>query len=316
MRKIKFASSFLTSLLFGLTLFVRPVLAIAPQVSISEPGEYVNYNIFNLSYSALSDDPGAITAQFYFRKESGSFTAFGPILTGASGQVSVGSDQVNDQTKYFFKVEINGGAGADETSTIYDSGGPGSVQNYWKEKVAPGFYKLHWKNPSDSDSHRVFIYRSDQTSFTADASHKVGEVGGTPNAEMTWENTTPDASSEYYYALRVVDKAGNSSGLVTDAPGTVTATSVLGTTTQASTGGSSQVSQLPKEEVLSETTDSTGGVTPSPEPTRRVLIPTQVLEKIAGDGKGGLIAAIIGVILLLASGYYFLFIRLRRKPRL
>lgn len=315
MRKIKLALSSLTiSLLFGLSLFARPVLAITPQVSISEPGEYVNYNNFNLSYSALSDDPGAITAQFYFRKDSGSYAAFGPVINGASGQVSVGSDQVNDQTKYFFKVEINGGTASDETNVIYDSGGPGPASNYWKEKVAPGFYRLHWKNPSDADSHRVFIYRSDQTSFTADASHKVGEVGGTPNAEMTWENTTPDSGKEYYYALRVVDKAGNSSGLVTDAPGTVTASSVLGESTQASFGGSSQVSQFPKEEVISETTDSTGGVTPSPEPTRRVLIPTQVLEKIAGDGKGGLIAAIIGVILLLASGYYFLFIRLRRKP--
>ena len=307
MRKIKLASSFLASLLFGLSLFVRPVLAIAPQVSISELGEYVNTNSFELSYSALSDDPESITAQFYFRKESGSYLAFGPIINGASGQVEVTSSQLNDQDKYFFKVEISGGAASDETSTIYDSGGPGSVQNYWKEKVAPGFYKLHWKNPSDSDSHRVFIYRSDQTSFEADGAHKVGEVGGTPNAEMTWENSTPDSQLEYYYALRVVDKAGNSSGLATDAPGTVTTSSVLGATTQASVGSTSEVSQLPKEEVMAETTDSFSGITPSPEPTRRELIPTQVLEKIAGDGKGGLIAAIIGVILLLASGYYFLF---------
>jgi len=312
MRKIKLALSSLSiSLLFGLSLFVQPVLAIAPQVSISELGEYVNTNSFELSYSALSDDPGAITAQFYFRKESGSYLAFAPIINGASGQVEVTSSQLNDQDKYFFKVEINGGAGADETSTIYDSGGPGSVQNYWKEKVAPGFYKLHWKNPSDSDSHRVFIYRSDQTSFEADGAHKVGEVGGTPNAEMTWDNSTPDSQKEYYYALRVIDKAGNSSGLVTDAPGTVTTSSVLGAATQANVGSTSEVSQLPKEEVKSDSTDSsTETTTLSPEPTRRVLIPTQVLEKIAGDGKGGLIAAIIGVVLLLASGYYFLF---RRK---
>ena len=102
MRKIKLASSFLASLLFGLSLFVRPVSAIAPQVSISELGEYVNTNSFELSYSALSDDPGAITAQFYFRKESGSYLAFGPIINGASGQVEVTSSQLNDQDKYYF----------------------------------------------------------------------------------------------------------------------------------------------------------------------------------------------------------------------
>ena len=302
--------SLLVSLLLGVSSGARPVLAISPQVSISELGEYVNTNSFDLSYSALSDDPGAITAQFFFREESGSYAAFGPALIGASGQVEVTSSQLNDQAEYFFKVEINGGAASDETSTIYDSTSPGTVQNYWKEKLAPGFYKLHWKNPSDADSHRVFIYRSDQTSFTADASHKVGEVGGTPNSEMTWDNTTPDSGTEYYYALRVVDKAGNSSGLVTDAPGTVTTSSVLGTSTQASFGGSTQVSKLPEEEVLSEEAETNVTSSPTPEPTRRVLIPTQVLEKIAGDGKGGLIAAIIGAILLLASGYYFL---LRRK---
>jgi hypothetical protein len=304
MGKIKLVLSSLSiSLLFGLSLFVQPVSAIAPQVSISEPGEYVNYNLFNLSYSALSDDPGAITAQFYFRKESGSYAAFGPVFSGASGQVSVGSDQVNDQTKYFFKVEINGGVALDETNVIYDPGAPGPVQNYWKEKVAPGLYRLHWKNPSETDSQRVFIYRSDETSFEADGSHKVGEVGGTPNVEMTWENSTPDSTKEYYYALRVVDKAGNASGLVTDAPGTVSSSSVLGTSTASSNAGT-EATQLPKEEVLAGVSDVTS--TPTPAPTKfenAVNEVTKALEN--GNGKGGLVIAIIGVLLVASSLLYY-----------
>jgi len=308
MKKIKHLTSLFISLILGLTFFVRPVSAISPQVSISEPGEYVNYNLFKLSYSALTDDPGVITAQFYFRKESGSYAAFGPVLSGASGQVSVGSDQVNDQTKYFFKVEINGGAASDETSVIYDPGAPGLVQNYWKEKVAPGHYRLHWKNPSDSDSERVFIYRSDETSFEADGIHKVGEVGGTPNVEMTWENSTPDSTKEYYYALRVVDKAGNASGLVTDAPGTVTSSSVLGTSTTSPSTGTSKVTQLPKEEVLAEVTEITPTVTPAP--TKFVKAVNEVTEALEnGDGKGGLVIAIIGIFLLLASGSYYLYVK-------
>ena len=303
MGKNKLTASLILSTIASLTLMAGPVSAIAPQVSISEPGEYVNYNEFKLSYSALTDDSGATTAQFYFRKESGSYAAFGPVLNGASGQVSVGSDQVNDQTKYFFKVEINGGIASDETSVIYDPGAPGPVQNYWKEKVAPGLYRLHWKNPSETDSQRVFIYRSDQTSFEADGSHKVGEVGGTPNLEMTWDNSTPDSNKDYYYALRAVDKAGNASGLVTDAPGTVSSSSVLGTTTASSNAGI-EVTQLPKEEVLAGVSDVT--FTPTPAPTKfenAVNEVTKALEN--GNGKGGLVIAIIGVLLVASSLLYY-----------
>ena len=301
--KNKLTASLILSTILGLSLLAKPVLAVTPQVSISEPGEYVNYNVFNLSYSALSDTPEAITAQFFFRKESGSYAAFGPVFSGASGQVSVGSDQVNDQTKYFFKVEINGGSATDETSLIYDSGGPGSVQNYWKEKVAPGLYRLHWKNPSDSDSERVFIYRSDQTSFEADGSHKVGEVGGTPNLEMTWDNSTPDSNKDYYYALRVVDKAGNASGLVTDAPGTVSASGVLGTSTD-SPNTDAPVTQLPKEEVLAGVSDVTPTETPLPTKFENAVNEvTKALEN--GDGKGGIIIAIIGVLLVASSLLYY-----------
>lgn len=307
MKKIEVALSLLANLIFGLLIMARPVLAITPKVSISEPGEYVNTNSFKLSYSALADDPGAITAQFYFRKESGSFTAFGPVLSGASGQISVGSDQVNDQTKYFFKVEINSGAASDETSTNYDASGPSPVQNYRKERVTPELYRLHWKNPNDADSSRVFIYRSDETSFEADGAHKVGEVGGTPNVEMTWDNITPNASYEYYYALRVVDKADNSSGLVTDAPGTVSVSSTLVVTT-TSQGSSTQVNKLPKEEVLADVTDVTPTVTPAPTKFENTVNDvTKESEK--GDGKSGLIIAVIGVILVISSLLFYTYIK-------
>ena len=112
-----------------------------------------------------------------------------------------------------FKVEINGGSAADSTSISYDHSGPSPVQNYWKEMIAPGHYKLHWKNPGDTDFSRVFIYRSESTDFDANGSTKVAEVGGSYDSDMTWDNPGLDGSKTYYYALRAIDKAGNPAGI-------------------------------------------------------------------------------------------------------
>src|SRR3989339_1511449 len=118
--------TFLISLLLGLGLLVRPAVAeITPEVSISKLPSYFNTNNFKLSYSAVTSDPTSISAQFYYRKEGGSYVTLGPIINGASGQVEVTSSQVSDQTKYYFKVEISGAT--DETSSFYDISGPSPV---------------------------------------------------------------------------------------------------------------------------------------------------------------------------------------------
>lgn len=211
----------LTLLLFVLT--IGSVHAFADTVKISELPEYIRHDNFKLSYSALSENP--VTAQFYFRKEGESYTPFGSVINSASGQIQVGGAQINEQKKYYFKIEINGGTDSDETTVIYDHSGPSPVQNYWKEVIGGGHYRLHWKNPGDPDFSRVFIYRSDSTDFTADPSTKIGELGGAPDDEMTWDNFGLDSSITYYYALRAIDKAGNSSSVVTDPE--VTATTIV-----------------------------------------------------------------------------------------
>lgn len=302
MGKTKFLALLLISLL-GRWFWAKPVSAISPQVSISKLGEYINTNTFRLSYSALTDNPSDISAQFYFRKEGGNFSVLGPVIGGASGEIEVTGAQVNEQLKYYFRVEINSGAAGDETSSKYDISGPSPVQNYWKERVNPGFYRLHWKNSGDTDFSRVFIYRSDTPSFTADGAHKIGETGGAPDAEVSWDNLGLDTSKEYYYALRAVDKADNSAGLVADVQTEVqTSGGVLGATTQTNTGQA--VNKLPKEQVLSKTSEASSP-TPSSEPQNLVGAASEANK----DGKLGLSLAIAGVILLVASGYYFLFVK-------
>lgn len=289
----------LVSSLFSLGLSAKTAHAIAPMVSVTQLEEYINSNSFKLSYSALSDNPGAITAQFYVQKEGGSYLAFGPLLAGASGQVQVTGSQVNDQVDYCFKVEIDSAAASDETCTSYDFSGPSPVQNYWKEKVAPGFYRLHWENPWDTDLSRIFIYRSETASFDADNSHKVGEAGGTYDMEMTWDNVGLDSGKEYYYALRAVDKAENSSSLVGDSETVEQTENVSAESSQSQ--AESEVSTLPEEgEVLAEATEA-----PTPTSTSKGV------QNAAGEASEGPLSPKVIVLiaigaLALASGLFYL----------
>ena len=198
------------SLLLSLAILLfsaSSVDAFSDVVTISELPEYTTTDTFNLSYSALSE--GTVSAQFYVMKEGGSYSAFGPAVSGASGQLQVTSGQVNDQVKYYFKVVINGGTASDETSVFFDISGPSPVQNYWKERIAPETYRLHWKNPGDSDFSRTFIYRSESSDFDANNSTKIGELGGAPDDEMTYDVIGLDSTKDYFFALRAVDTAGN-----------------------------------------------------------------------------------------------------------
>lgn len=237
-------------------IMATPVAAsITDTVFIQDLPEYINYQALKVTYTAISE--GSVTAKFFYKKDGDSGWTDFSTVTGYAGEAQFGGSQINDQKKYFFKVEINGGSASDETSTIYDGSGPSPVNSYSKEKVSDGFYRLHWKNPTDTDFSRVFIYRSDNTHFTADDSTKVAEKGGSPDTEQTWDNPGLDMSKTYYYAIRAVDKAGNSSSVVADPD---TQVQVLGVAASTGTGGGeSKVASLPKEgkdgSVLGETKD-------------------------------------------------------------
>jgi len=242
MRKINFGSSVLSLLVF---LFIaRPVSAVSPKIVITQLPEYIRENDFMLSYSALTEIPSKTEVQFYYQVDSGGYNAFGSVLSGASGQIQVNSAQVGESDKkYCFKAELISGLFSNETCTIYDQTPPGQPQNYSKERVSPSLYRIHWKNPGDDDFSRVFIYRGDTEGFSADGSHKIGELGGAKDEEKNWDDNGLDPNKEYYYALRSVDKAGNVSGLVGDA-GVVYEETVI--TTSPSLAGT--VVSLPKEE--------------------------------------------------------------------
>ena len=267
MQKIKkVISSIMGACALGL-LFAGSVMAFAPEI-MTLPS-YVTTNNFKLSCTASGS-----SAQFIYRKEGGSWTNLGSAvdLTTSQCQVQATSTQINEQTRYYFKVNVDGTDSA-ETTTFYDISGPSGASNYYKEQVGTGFYKLHWKNPSDSDFSKVIIYRGETADFPADASHQIAQVSGGAGSDMTYDEHQPDANKTYYYAIRALDAAGNSSSLVGDAGVTYTTT----TTTQGAAGGTGgQVTTLPSDgqgSVLGEE------VTPTPEPEAAATEAASALEQ-------------------------------------
>lgn len=283
--------TWLLSYLVGLMFVASPVYGAT--VNIVDLPSYVTTDSFKLSCSVL---PASGTAQFAYRKEGGSFSDFGPAinLSTTACQVQVSGSQVNEQTKYYFRVTVNG-TDSDETTTYYDISGPSPVSGYYKEQVGSGFYKLHWKNPGDSDFSKVIIYRGETADFPADNSHEIAQVAGGANSDMTYDEHQPDPNKTYYYAIRAIDKAGNSSSLVGDSGTTVTTTTTTATTPSVGST-STNVGQLPQEDdgsVLGSEASPTG----SPETT----------DTTTPASKKSINKTTLGVVLAIGILAFFLF---------
>lgn len=303
MEKIKLAIKLLiTNLLIVLGLVAAaPALAVSI-VSIQTLPSYITTNSFKLSCTT-----DGTNAQFYYSKNGGAFTAFGPLVNVTTNPggcvVQVDSSVVNDQTSYAFKVNVDG-ADSGTTTTFYDISGPSPVSNYYKERINDGQYKLHFHTPGDSDFDKVVIYRGDTAGFSADSGHEIARVSGGANSDMSYDDSfAPNAGKTYYYAIRALDHAGNSSSLVGDA-GTTQASASPAGVLGASTTSSGKVTRLPKEEgqVLSKETTS-----PSPSASE-----APSAGGAETQGQGGLInwvlthkkISILAALALVGLGYY------------
>lgn len=234
MQKIKVFLGLFICLLFG--LFTTQTVS-ASVLSIQTLPSYINTRDFKLS--CTSD---GTNAQFYFRKEGGSYSVFGAVidLTTTPCLVQVTSSQVTEETKFYFKVNVDG-IDSSETNVIFDNSGPSPVSGFYKDGLSDGF-RLHYHTPSDADFDKVIIYKGDVSDFSADSSHEITSVGSSTNSDMTYEDHfSIDSTKTYYYLIRALDHAGNSSGLIGDAS---TTTQVLGAT---NTPVSGKVTILPKE---------------------------------------------------------------------
>lgn len=297
------------SYLVGLALFAAPAYAVVLTVNIQTLPTYVNTNDFKVSCTT-----NGTSAQFYYSKHGGSFTAFGPLIDLTTDQcvAQVSSSFINDETDYSFKVVVEGNSSG-VTTTNYDHSGPSPVSGYYKERVNDGLYKLHFRTPSNGDFDSVIIYRGDTFDFSADGSHKIAQVSGGADSDMTYnDNFSPDPNKTYFYDLRAIDKAGNSSSLVGD--GETTTVYVTPTPGAAGTSGggtTGSVTQLPAQE-------GQGGsvlgaeVTPTPEAMMSEETPEVMSQSVSPLTWVMTHKKIsLGVLAVLAVAGYFFFFRKR-----
>jgi len=276
--------------------------AFTPVLSIEQLPEYTNTDTFNISYSVLVNS--GVSAQFAVRKDTDStWRNFGGVLLDASGEVEVMGSQIYDNDGlYRFRVTVtySGGSISAETNTRIDRSGPSPVSNYSKEQVAPGFYRISWTTPHDSDFANVFVYRSDKPDFDANGSTKVYTLGGPPETNESWDNVGLDSNKTYYYALIAVDKAGNPSSVVGD-----NVTTVYITPSPTIPGGS--VVQLPEEEgegsVLGTGEEATPEATPTETPAPNVIQKVATFARERTKITVGIIALIILLLYYLYKKY-------------
>lgn len=243
-------------------VFAGKAKAFENKVQIQQLPTYTNTDTFKLSCSAMTEnlvdgDPSTTSvAQFYFTKNGGSETAFGPAIDLATTpcQIDVTGTQITDETTYTFTVKLNSGE-TSSTTVIFDKSGPDPVSNYYKDGLSDGV-KIHWTNPTNSDFSKVIIYRGTTPDFSADSNHEITTQPGGAGSPMTYEDhSVAPVGQTYYYDLRAVDKAGNSSALVGD--GSTTTTIV----TPAPVNG--KVTIFPKEQGSVLGTEITSSPTPS-----------------------------------------------------
>jgi hypothetical protein len=224
----------------GLFLMAQPIKA-SPVVYIQSLPGYINYTDFKLS--CTSDGS---TAQFYSKKDGGDYAAFGPSINLAVNPclVQVTGLQFGSEGKFWFQVIVDGVS--TETSVTLDTTAPDKVSDFGKDRSNGGVtYKIYWKNPTNTDYARVFIYRGIEAGFNADDSHKVAEAGGNPGDTMSWDDSGLDSNKDYFYVIRALDKANNASDMVGDR-GPDTYVQVLGASASPAAKKTTTVA-LPKE---------------------------------------------------------------------
>lgn len=269
-------------------------------ISLSDLPSFVNKTNIKLYYTYLNTSGNPATVNLYIQKDGKDYRqTVEKDKTNVSGYFELRAlDFYDGEGKYNFSATAVFGADSatDTTATNLDTSAPSAPTEYSKERLNQTTYKLSWKNSFDDDFEKVYIYRSKETSFTADSSTKIGEAGGSKNEKMTFNDGSVQLDVTYYYALRAIDHAGNISGITTDAPGTMITVTVTGVKATSSPRKTTYLSVTPavvKKEGEVNGGVSDEGVTEEGKTTNFILKSKNSLFILAG-----------GVILILAYIIY------------
>ena len=318
MSKILKALPILFILMFA---FVSKTLAVdlLKVYSVDMPG-YINYDPFKISYTAIQAEDKSVHTIGYLAKEGGSWLKVGESdkLTDTFS-IDGGILSGDGVYKIYFASNdgVNNAFSSPEEKFTIDRQAPGPVSDYKKERKDTLVYRLCWRNPDEEDFNRVIIYRSDKKEFQADSSTQIAEVGGTKNEDKCYDNGIPE-SKDYYYVTRVVDHAGNISGVIGDSEVTATSTTtsnVLGAEATPSAGGALSLpvvgNQTVQEETKKEGEIGGAGATQVEEGK---IINKNFLQNISQEVKRLGWTRTIGIVIIF-FGIVFLIIALLRKNR-
>lgn len=198
-------------------------------VRVEQPKTPYNKQEMKLGFVALDVEGREVTATCMVNKPGApdDFTTFGsPIvlpLGGGNGDCNLDATVLSAQGVYEFKVVASVTGDSAESTVVsmeLDTTGPDTVKNYEKTKGVCT-YTLSFTVANDAQSSKVQIFRSTERTFVADSSSIVTTINVTPNEEVEYTDTVPNCDLTYYYAVRAVDSADNSSDFVADTVVTV-----------------------------------------------------------------------------------------------
>lgn len=297
------------------------VLAADLSVKIETPKSPTRENNLKIGFVALDIQGRPVTVKCLKKAPSeAGFTQFGSdfVLAGGgnSGDCEVTSSVISSQGTYEFQIIAQAGVDSAESpvvSVTYATDSPGTP-SYSKEQLSSCDYKIKFKTADDGKTSKVKIYRSSETSFTADSSTEVGTISIGPNMEGSFTNSVPDCGKTYYFAIRAFDDAGNTSGVPGDSFVTVTTVTVSPSPSVLAAAGAIPVanSQVGQDEIpgvlgVSEKKATSGGEilgegTPS---SRETGAPSESMipEKKLFTTKNIFLA--IMVIIIATGGYYY-----------
>lgn len=224
-----------------------PVFGAASDVSVKveKPKTPTRVNNFNLNFVALDIQGRTMTVKCYKKAPADvAFTQFGSDIAlsagGNTANCAVTSGILGDNGTYQFYVTAAADADTATSETVsvnFDTNGPGDPRDYQKNKTGSCEYTIHFKTADDSGmTVKVEVYRSENTSFSADDSSRVLTIAAGSNEIHDTTNTVPDCGKNYYFAIRSFDSAGNGSGIVGDSEITIVNSTTTTTTTQQTTG--------------------------------------------------------------------------------
>lgn len=209
-------------------------------VRLGQPKTPTNQNNLKLTFVALEiGGTDSISVSCYKKSPSdGDYVKFQDLSLIPGGNTdfcNVGSGILSSSGTYYFKVIANGLKESNVVSVTYNSSGPSTPGSYSKEKINSCEYRIKFKTADDGRTVKVELFRSDSYSISVNSNNVLASQNIGPNQEGSFVVGAPDCNKQYYFAIRAVDNADNTSGTTgDDFTKTITETN----TTITSSGGS------------------------------------------------------------------------------